>query len=288
MVSAFARCRGGAGQPRMQWVPTHNTNSPVVCHVCHVAIRLDASAIASSAHRNDPDMTNTLLDATPDCLAERLFVRALERKPIDRLALRALMKAQRLLSLALGQRLLELRASPDRVERALAGIEASTVLIHLLRETVDLLGARIDKLPARRRPHFTPVQRFRILQLTQLAGLSCDEASKLFRVSVATLSDWRASANPNTGTVGSTVKPSPPVRRYNDTVQHLIQLMAGFGFTGYGDIARHLARAGWLVARTTVRATSRRPGSRLPLFRLQKRRSGPSWPATHITSGTSI
>jgi putative transposase len=209
-------------------------------------------------------MTNILLDATPDSLAERLFVRALERKPIDRLALRALMRAQRLLSLALGQRLLELRASPDGVERALACIEASAVLVHLLRETVDLLGARIDKLPARRRPHYTPVQRFRILQVTQLAGLSCDEASKLFRVSVATLSDWRASANPNTQTVGSTVKPSPPVRRYNDTVQHLIQVMAGFGFTGYGDIARHLARAGWRVARTTVRRYVKAPRMTTP------------------------
>jgi putative transposase len=209
--------------------------------------------------KTNPGMTDTLLDATPDCLAERLFVRALERKPIDRLALRALMRAQRLLSLALGQRLLELRASPDGVERALAGIEASTVLVHLLREAADLLGARLDKLPARRRPHFTPVQRFRVLQLMQLAGLSLEEASKLFRVSIATLSDWRASANPDTRTVGSTVKPVPPVRRYNDTVQHLTQVMAGFGFTGYGDIARHLARAGWRVARTTVRRYAKAP-----------------------------
>ena len=209
-------------------------------------------------------MTNTLLDATPACLAERLFVRALERKPIDRLALRALMRAQRLLSLALGQRLLELRASPDGVERALAGIEANTILVHLLRDAVDLLGARIDKLPARRRPHFTPVQRFRILQLMQLAGLSLEEASKLFRVSVATLCDWRASANPDTRTVGSTVKPSPPVRRYNDTVQHLVQVMARFGFTGYGDIARHLARAGWRVARTTVRRYVKAPKMTTP------------------------
>jgi putative transposase len=198
-------------------------------------------------------MTTAVLDATPDTLAERLFLRALERKPIDRLALRALMKAQRLLSLALGQRLMELRASQDPAERELAGMQASTVLVHLLRETVELLGARIDKLPPRQRPHYTPVQRFRILQLIQLAGLSREEAAKLFRIALNTLSDWGASANPDSKTVGSTVKPTPPVRRYNDTVQHLAQAMAGFGFSGYGDIVQHLARAGWRVARTTVR-----------------------------------
>jgi hypothetical protein len=162
------------------------------------------------------------------------------------------MKAQCLLSLALGQRFMELRARPDAAERALAGTDASTVLVHLLREIVELLGARLDKLPARRRPHSTPVQRFRILQLMQLAGLSREETASLLRISVGTLSDWLASASPNRQTVGSTVKPIPPVRRYNDTVQHLTQVMAAFGFAGYGDIARHLAHAGWRVARTTV------------------------------------
>jgi putative transposase len=209
-------------------------------------------------------MTAAILDATPDTLAERLFVRALERKPIDRLALRALMKAQRLLSLALAQRLAELRASQHGAEQALAGAHGNTILVHLLRETVDLLGARLDKLPERRRPHYTPVQRFRILKLIQLAVLSREEAAKLFRVAVNTLSGWAASANPDTQTVGSLVKPSPPVRRYNDTVHHLAQAMAGFGFTGYGDIVRHLARAGWRVARTTVRRYVKQPNLPAP------------------------
>ncbi len=189
-------------------------------------------------------MTTAVLDATPDTFAERLFVRARERKPIDRLALRALLKAQRLLSLALGQRLMELRSSQDPAEQTLAAQHANTALVHLLRETVDLLGTRLDKLPTRQRPHYTPVQRFRILQLIQLAGLSRDEAATLFRVALSTLSGWAASANPDTQTVGSTVKPTPPVRRCGDTVQHLVQSMAAFDFTGYGDIVRHLARAG--------------------------------------------
>ncbi len=200
-----------------------------------------------------------VLDATPDDFAERLFLRALRCKPLDKVALRALMTSTRLLALTLGQRLMELRTSEDGWERALAGIDATAIQIFLLQQQVERLGARLDKLPPRKRPHYTPVQRFMILMQAQLAGMSQPEAATLFRVSVATISDWSASANPDTKTVGSTVKPTPPVRRYNDTVQHLTQLMAGVGFTGYGDIVRHLARAGWRVARTTVRRYVKAP-----------------------------
>ncbi|HLA78363.1 MAG TPA: DDE-type integrase/transposase/recombinase [Vicinamibacteria bacterium] len=204
-------------------------------------------------------MTPAVLDATPNTFAERLFLRALRRKPLDKVVLRALMTSSRLLALTFGQQLMELRTSEDGLERALAGIDASAIQISLLQQQVELFGVRLDKVPPRKRPHYTPVQRFMILMQMQLAGMAQPEAAARFRVSVGTISDWNASANPDTKTVGSTVKPTPPVRRYNDTVQHLTQLMAGFGFTGYGDIARHLARAGWRVARTTVRRYVKAP-----------------------------
>jgi transposase InsO family protein len=49
------------------------------------------------------------------------------------------------------------------------------------------------------------------------------------------------------------------VRRYNDTVQHLTQNLASLGFGGYKKISQHLARAGWKVAKTTVRRYLQRP-----------------------------
>jgi transposase InsO family protein len=81
-------------------------------------------------------------------------------------------------------------------------------------------------------------------------------------LTATTLSSWAASANPDSKTVGSTVKPVPPVRRYSDTVHHLVQTMAAFGFEGYGTIVSHLARAGWRIARTTARRYLKQP--RLP------------------------
>lgn len=200
-----------------------------------------------------------ILDATPDDVADRLFQRALERRPYDSRALRAYLKAMRFLGLAFGQQLAGLRSSDDRVERALADAHSSKILAYVLREAVEILGARIDKLPPRQRPHFTPAQRFRILELVHLAGLTREEAATLFHVSVTTLSDWQRNANPAAKTVGSTLKPQPPIRRYGDPTRHLVQVMARLGFHGYRTIAGQLALAGWRVARSTVRRVLKEP-----------------------------
>lgn len=223
--------------------------------------RQTATSMASSIHAPDTSVSasTSALDATPENLAERIFQRALTRKPLDRLALRALTKATRLLSLALGQRLVEMRASDDARERELALAASGAVLVHAQREIIGLLGARLDKLPPRQRPHYTPTQRFRILQIKSLLGLAQDDTAALVRVSVGTIAGWETNANPASRTVGSTVTAIPPVRRYDDSVHHLVQLMAAIGFAGYETIARHLVQAGWRVARSTIRRYLKQP-----------------------------
>jgi transposase InsO family protein/DNA-binding transcriptional regulator YiaG len=193
------------------------------------------------------------LDATPDSFPERLFLANLRTATNDRRALRALLKAQGLLGLAFGQELMRLRASSDPLVTAFAQAEAADVLVHCLREALDLIGERFDKIPSRQRPHYSPNQRFRILQLKHLLGLTQEQTARLFRLSEATIADWEVSANPESQTVGSTVTPVPPVRRYNDTVHHLTQTLARLGFGGYKALVQHLARAGWIIGKTTVR-----------------------------------
>jgi transposase InsO family protein/DNA-binding transcriptional regulator YiaG len=192
------------------------------------------------------------LASSTESFAERLFLRMLRKAPADRAALRALLKAHRLLSLALAQRLAELRDCDDPLQAACAEAQAGALLAHLLREALELLGDRMDKLPERRRPHYTPTQRFRILRLRQLAGLSQEETARLFRVSQGTVVRWEVEANPDSQTVGSTVTPIPPLRRYNDTVHHLAQTLAAIGLKGYKTIAQYLALGGWRVGKTTV------------------------------------
>jgi hypothetical protein len=78
-----------------------------------------------------------------------------------------------------------------------------------LREALELLGDRLDKLPDRQGPHYTPVQRFQILRLKHTAQLTQDETARLFRVAVHTIARWEVQANPDSQTVGSTVTPMP-------------------------------------------------------------------------------
>jgi transposase InsO family protein len=51
----------------------------------------------------------------------------------------------------------------------------------------------------------------------------------------------------------------PPIRRYADVVRHLVQLMERLGFGGADTIAATLARAGWRLARETVRRYRQAP-----------------------------
>lgn len=197
-------------------------------------------------------MTHSL-DATATSFLERAFIRALRTAPHDRPALRAMLRAHRLLGMVVAQRLLEHRHRDDPLEAATAQAHASDILVYVLREALSLLGGRFDKLPDRKRPHYGPTQRFRILRLRHLAGLSQEETAKLFRVATGTISRWECQANPQSQVVGSTVTPVPPIRRYSDVVHHLAQTLAGLKFGGYDKIAHYLARAaGWKISKTTV------------------------------------
>lgn len=121
-------------------------------------------------------------------------------------------------------------------------------------EGAEILAARWDKLPEGRRPHYSPRQRFRILWLKSFFAWSRQEAADVFRLAPATITRWENEGivDNETQTIGSLLKPGPPVRRFADVVRHLVQDMAGMGFGGSRRIAQTLARAGWKLSRRTV------------------------------------
>ena len=147
---------------------------------------------------------------------DRLLVAAMKRRTLDTLAVRALMKATHLLGLALAQRLREYRDSGDPVLASYARRQEEALHVGLLRETIDVLTHRWDKIPERQRPHYSPQDRFRILRLKTLLALSAGKAARTFRVSSGTILRWEreSQAVPDRDTVGSLVKPTPPVRRF--------------------------------------------------------------------------
>jgi hypothetical protein len=65
-------------------------------------------------------------------------------------------------------------------------------------ETARILGSRLDRIPERQRPHYTPEERARILRVKHLLSLSSAETARLFRLAGATLS--RGKRRSPTGT----------------------------------------------------------------------------------------
>jgi hypothetical protein len=175
----------------------------------------------------------------------------------EKLALRAALVAAHLLGLAIGRFLREMRGSSDPLVDATALLEEAELRAGIAWDIVDILGARLDKIPDRHRPYYTPSQRFRILQIRSLLGWNRDLAARTFRICPNTLSNWEKHADPNSKTAGSTVKPIPPITRFADVSRSLVQAMLRLGFGGEDLVARVLARAGWKVSARSVRRMGR-------------------------------
>jgi hypothetical protein len=195
----------------------------------------------------------------PSPYLDRLLCAAMGRRALDTLALKALMKATHLLGLALAGRLREYRDGRDRTLDRFAQLQEQVLHASLLREALDVLGSRWDKLPERQRPHYSPQARFRILRLRALLALSAVETARTFRVSTGTVLRWEseALATPDRESVGALLKPNPPVRRFADVVRHVVSALTLAGFPGDASVAASLARAGWRLSRRTVQRIRR-------------------------------
>jgi hypothetical protein len=178
---------------------------------------------------------------------DRLFIAGICRGALEPLAVRALNKAVHLLSLALAKRIQDLRASDDPILNAAGQVEEHAILVSLHQEIARILGERWDKILPKRRPHYTPCQRFSVPRIKRLLALSPEDAAHLFRVAPGTISEWQTdlSGHPERTEIGNTVRPNPPLRRHADVVAHTVQAMAIMGLGGYATIAAVLARVGW-------------------------------------------
>ena len=174
-------------------------------------------------------------------------------RSVDPTALPALRRATQFLGLAFGSALGRLRESGATATRLFEPAEESALLLRMAREAAEILGARWDKVPERHRPHYKPEQRYRILRIRHLLGLSQRETAKMFRVSTETIARWETDAAAGDGQASRPlVAPVPPVRRFADVVRATVKTMELAGFGGNDLIARTLARAGWKLSARTV------------------------------------
>ena len=183
------------------------------------------------------------------------------KAPLEQVAQRALRQATHLFGLMHGLRLRELRVSRDPLQWAEARAVEKETLARAFKEIIDILGECWDKIPDKRRPHYMPTQRARVLAVKHLLDLSRRETAKIFRISADAVADWeqQATRDPGATTIGNTVKPVPPVRRYADVVHHMVRWMDFMGFGSDRTIADTLARAGWKIAESTVARYVKKP-----------------------------
>jgi hypothetical protein len=117
---------------------------------------------------------------------ERVVVSIAKRRRFDPRALSALLKTRELLALSLGLLLAKVRETADPVQGLMARMKELELLLAQAREEADILRARLERLEPRRRRHYSPRQRFRILLFMKTYVMSVAETARRFLVSAQT------------------------------------------------------------------------------------------------------
>ena len=93
--------------------------------------------------------------------------------------------------------------------------------VSLLTEELALKDARWARVPARRRPHYGPVQRMRILELRAARGWSAEQTADRFLVTEDTIASWMRRLD-REGEAGL-VQVGEPVNKFPSFVAYLVR-----------------------------------------------------------------
>ena len=149
-------------------------------------------------------------------------------------------------------------AGRSAVSRLEIELDRANTEIALLREELAIKDARWSRLPSRRRPYYSPVERLRILQLKAARGWSRQQAAHAFLINEQTLRSWLFRVDEQGER--TLIQTSDPVNKFPDFVHYLVkQLKALLPTMGKVRIAQVLARAGLHLGATTVGRILRQP-----------------------------
>ena len=124
--------------------------------------------------------------------------------------------------------------------------------ISLLREELRIKDARMERVPAQRRPHYPPIERLAILALRAARGWSQAETARRLLVTTLTVASWTQRLDDEGP--DALVQVPQPVNRFPELVGFLVQrLKVLCPKMGARRIADVLARAGLHLGATTVR-----------------------------------
>ncbi len=123
--------------------------------------------------------------------------------------------------------------------------------IALLTEELRIKDARMRRIPAHQRPHYTPEERLAIMELKAMRNLSTTQAAGRFLVGQPTIGAWQRRLD-ETGP-DALLKMSTVVNRFPEFVKHIVQrLTALCPLIGKVKMAQILARAGLHLAAATI------------------------------------
>ena len=149
----------------------------------------------------------------------------------------------------------------DARVRAQSEIDRLRHHVSLQEEELRIKDARMERLPAQRRPHYPPIERLAILELRAARGWSQAETARRLLVTPLTVASWTHRLDDQGP--DALVQSPEPVNRFPDLVAHLVRRLKVFcPRLGSRRVARVLARAALHVSATTVRRLLRPPAKR--------------------------
>jgi transposase InsO family protein len=138
----------------------------------------------------------------------------------------------------------------DPKARLLAEILALKAELARLREEVSLKDARMACLPAKRRPHYSPEARLRILSLKAAQSWSLAATAHRFQLSASTIASWVSASG---DAERSLLKQRQAVNSFPEFVTSIVQqLKVTVPMLGRRKVAQYLARAGLALSASTI------------------------------------
>ncbi|MCP3917779.1 MAG: helix-turn-helix domain-containing protein, partial [bacterium] len=135
--------------------------------------------------------------------------------------------------------------------RERAEIDRLRAEIEHLKEEMAIKDSRWGRHSPRRRPHYGPIQRMRILRLRAARSWTVAQTAKRFLITEATIQNWMRRLDER-GEAGL-VRIDEPVNKFPDHVAYLVRHLKVLSPTlGKVRIAQVLARAGLHLSASTV------------------------------------
>ncbi len=153
------------------------------------------------------------------------------------------------------------RAARNRRPRVqiVAELERAKTEIAVLKEELSIKDARWSRVPPRRRPYYSPIQRMRVLRLKAARSWSSSQTAQVFLITEETIASWLRRIDEE-GERGL-VQIAEPVNKFPDYVGYLVRWLKAMCPTmGKVRIAQVLARAGLHLGATTVGRMLRKSG----------------------------